>query len=260
MKARLWLLPPALAWLATAAACTSTPRRPPWNRGGELDAVRELLRPAPGGARRPGVAAAVLFDTSGSMDDPVRATGGGLKPKIAIARAAAAAIVERFSDFARRHPEQTVLVGVYEFSGRAGRPSCRRVVALGPPDAAAARKALGALKADGSTPIGDAMILAKQDLDASGMTRRHILVVSDGENNRGFTPGDVARVIGELPDEERAAIYFVAFDIEAEIFQEVKDAGALVLAADDEAELRRALDYILTGRILVEQPAGAGRP
>lgn len=259
MKGRLRLLAPALVWLAAAAACESPARRPQWNRGGELDAVRERLRPVSAGAHRPGVAAAVLFDTSGSMDDRVRAAGGGLKPKIEIARAAALHIVERFTDFARRHPEQPVLVGVYEFSGRPGRPWCRRVVELGPPDAAAAVKALAGLKADGSTPIGDAMILAKQDLDASGMERRHILVVSDGENNRGFTPGDVTRVIGELPEEERAAVYFVAFDVEAEVFQAVKDAGALVLAADDEAELRRALDYILTGRILVELPP-AGKP
>ena len=107
----------------------------------------------------------------------------------------------------------------------------------------------------GSTPIGSAMIRAKRDLDATGMSRRHILVITDGENNRGYGPGDVANAISSLPQEEQPAIYFVAFDIGAERFNAVKDAGGLVLAASSGSDLKQTLDFVLTGKILVEQPA-----
>lgn len=256
MKLRSRVVTIALTGLLACAGCDLTRmNQPKWNRGGEIDAIRKALRSPANVARQEGLAAAILLDTSGSMSDSVRAAKGGAKPKIEIAREAAISLVQQFSEFALKHPDRPILVGVYEFSGRTGRPSCRRVVSLGRPDLPAARQSIEGMEADGSTPIGDAMILAKQDLEASGMSRQHILVVSDGESNRGFTPGDVTSVISGLPESDRAAIYFIAFDVEAEIFNPVKEAGALVLAASSEQDLRQTLDYILTGKILVEQPA-----
>jgi hypothetical protein len=49
-------------------------------------------------------------------------------------------------------------------------------------------------------------------------------------------------------------VYFVAFDVSAERFNAVKEAGGLVLEAANERELNQTMDFILTGRILVEQP------
>jgi hypothetical protein len=57
-----------------------------------------------------------------------------------------------------------------------------------------------------------------------------------------------------LPDENRASIYFIAFDIAAAKFEAVRNAGGLVLAASNETELQQTLDYVLTGKILAEQP------
>ena len=45
-----------------------------------------------------------------------------------------------------------------------------------------------------------------------------------------------------------------AFDIAAEKFNSVRDAGGLVLGASNESELKSTLDYVLTGKILAEQP------
>ena len=47
------------------------------------------------------------------------------------------------------------------------------------------------LDPEGGTPIGQAMVTAKLALDATGLSRRHLLVVSDGENTDGFRPEDV---------------------------------------------------------------------
>ena len=243
----------ALVWGGGCDFCR--PRPVKFNRGGEFDEIRKELQ-APADVRpQEGIAAAILIDTSGSMKDPVRGLHMGKKPKIEIAREAVVSLLDQFTDFATEHPERKVLVGVYEFSTRKDQPECRAVVKLGPPDVPAAAKFVEEMVPDGGTPIGDSMIVAQRDLESSGMTHRHMLVVSDGESNRGFTPGDVTRVIEELPDSRRSSIYFIAFDVNADLFDPVKNAGGLVLAASSEQDLRQTLDYILTGKILVEQPS-----
>lgn len=218
--------------------------------------VEDALRPAVAAEPREGVVAAILVDTSGSMEDDVKDAAGVMRPKIEIAQRAALDLVNQFETYAREHSDQTIYLGVYEFSDR-GRNCCREVVKLGPPgslDDAAVRFAITNMRPDGDTPIGDAMITAKRDMDATGITKRHILVITDGENNRGYTPEDVTQVITTQAAESRASIYFVAFDIAASKFDAVKDAGGLVLAAGNEAELKGTLDYLLTGKILAEQP------
>ena len=108
--------------------------------------------------------------------------------------------------------------------------------------------------AGGDTPIGDAMIVAKRDVDATGLAKRHILVITDGENTKGYSPADVTQVISSQPEKDRASIYFIAFDVAASTFNSVRDSGGLVLAASNERDLKDTLGYLLTGKILVEQP------
>lgn len=213
----------------------------------------ESLR-GPAAPSRDGVAAAILVDTSGSMKDGVRRESGRRERKIAIARRCVMVALRSFEDFAAAHPEEEILVGVYEFSSRSNEPPCRTLVPLGVPDSGNAEKALRALRPAGGTPIGWAMIHAKRDLDATGLRRRHLVVVTDGENNRGYSPGVVAAAIARLEPELRADIHLVAFDIAAERFNAVTEAGGLVLGAADEGALGETLDYILTGRILAEKP------
>jgi hypothetical protein len=217
--------------------------------------IGDVLRPDPAAEYREGIAAAILIDTSGSMRDKVKDADGSTRTKIEIAQRAAINLVKQFDDYARAHSDKTIFVGIYEFSER-GRntPPCREIVKLGPPNPASAEAAIRQMRANGDTPIGDAMIMAKHDLDKSGLAKRHILVVSDGENNEGYSPGNVTQVISAQSEKDRASIYFVAFDVAASIFNPVKDAGGVVLAASNETELTGTLDYLLTGKILVEQP------
>jgi len=214
------------------------------------------LRAAPSAARQEGIGAVILVDASGSMADKVEDAGGARRPKMEIARRSVTDLVARFESFAREHGDRTVRVGILEFSGRDRQRSTRTVLPLGPPDAGGAERALAGIAPKGGTPIGDAMLEAKRELDRSGLSRRHILVVTDGENNRGYDPADVAAALARQTGDARADVYFVAFDIAAERFNRVREAGALVLAAANELDLKQSLDYLLTGKILVEQPAG----
>ena len=201
---------------------------------------------------RDGIAAAILVDVSGSMDDEVEGEDGREERKIEIARRAARDLVEQFAKYAEAHPDEPVVLGLYEFSERSG-ADCRPVIPMGPPDRTRADAALAKMRARGGTPIGNAMVVGKRELDATGLTRRHLLVVTDGENTTGFAPERVAERIGQRPEAERPSLYFVAFDIAAERFNRVRDAGTLVLAAANGKELSSTLDALLTGNILIEE-------
>ena len=216
----------------------------------EIEAALSASQP---GAPREGVAAAIVIDVSGSMDDRVADADGRRARKIDVARRAARDLVAQFVAYADEHKDQPVSLGIFEFSRRDGKPDCRPIVPMGPPDAAKADEALARLDPEGGTPIGSAMITAKLALDATGLARRHLLLVSDGENTDGFKPADVAAAIGKQPDSEKPSIYFVAFDIEAKRFNDVRDAGALVLSAPNAKELNETLDTLIRGKILVEK-------
>ena len=221
-----------------------------------VDRVAEIDReiaPSAAGEPREGIAAVVLLDVSGSMADEVAESGGGRK--IDIARRAALELVGQFDRYAKAHPEEPVVVGLFEFSGereRGGGPTTREIIPLLPPNPARAEEALAQMAPNGGTPIGDALIVGKRALDMAGFTRRHLLVVTDGENTDGYRPADVMAALTRRPESERPSVYFVAFDIAAARFEAVKNAGGLVLAAANAQELTDTLDFLLTGKILVE--------
>jgi len=233
----------------------SKPESPPASRVSTpvRNPIGEMLQPS-ATPYRDGIAAAILIDTSGSMGEKVRDTDGSLRPKIDIARRAAMGLVTQFDTYTREHSGKEILLGIYEFSNRDRNALCRPVVPLGMPDPNASRDAISRMRAEGGTPIGDAMIYAKRELDKGGLSKRHILVITDGENTTGYSPEDVTRFIANQSENDRASIYFVAFDVAAAKFNVVRDSGALVLAASNETELKGTLDYLLTGQIFAEQP------
>ena len=237
------------AWNRDPGQQTQQPER------GEREARQVDLELAPQKTveAREGLAAAIAIDVSGSMDEAVAGQNGRKEPKIEIARRAALDIVDQFVSYARAHQDEPVLLGVYEFSRRRGEPDCRTVIPMGPADRDRAAAAIARLNADGGTPIGQAMITAKRALDETGLSRRHLLVVTDGENTDGVAPDTVAAAIGRRPDAERPSIYFVAFDVDANRFSRVRDAGGLILSAANATELNTTLDTLLSGKILVEK-------
>jgi Mg-chelatase subunit ChlD len=214
-------------------------------------ALQARLTPPAGTVWKDGLAAVVLVDVSGSMHDRIR---GERRRKIEAAQAAAIDLVGAFNRYATAHPETPVLVGVHEFSARSNQPAAREVIPLGKPNPLSMDSAIRDMKTGGGTPIGEAMAVARLALDRSGLKRRHLLVVTDGENTDGADPALVASVLERQPDEAKASLYFVAFDVDADTFAGVKNAGALLLSAKSGAELAATFDELLSDRILVEAP------
>lgn len=209
------------------------------------------LTPAAGTTWKDGLAAVVLVDVSGSMHDRIK---GERRRKIEAAQAAAIDLVGAFARYAEAHPDIPVLVGVHEFSARRGAPAAREIVPLDAPNPLTAGDAIRGMKTGGGTPIGDSMAIARRALDRSGLKRRHLLVVTDGENTDGPDPALVASILEKQPDDVRASLYFVAFDVDAEAFVQVKNAGTLLLSAKSGAELAATFDELLSDRILLEAP------
>ena len=213
--------------------------------------IEARLAPPAGTVWKDGLAAIVLVDVSGSMHDRIK---GERRRKIDAAQAAVNDLVAAFAKHAAANPAVPVLLGIHEFSGRKDEPAARVVLPLGKPDPAAAAVAIKRMQTGGGTPIGDAMVDARIALDRSGLTRRHLLVVTDGENTLGLEPQLVARVFERQDEKLRAATYFVAFDVDAQAFAGVKAAGSMLLSAKSGAELAATFDELLSDRILVEAP------
>ncbi len=250
---RAWVVLAVAAGLF-GAACRAAEDPGADRRGEPMEADNPLLKaltPPAAAATREGLAAAIVIDTSGSMEQP--AAKGNRTPKIDYARAAARDIVAQFARYAEDHKGEPVLLAIYEFSNRSGQPRCREVVPMSPPDRERASSAIERLRADGGTPIGDAMVTAKLGLDATGLARKHLLVITDGENTDGYSPDEVAVAINKRPEVERPSVYFVAFDIDAKIFAPVKNAGGLIMSAASGKELNDTLDMLLRGKILIEK-------
>jgi len=216
-----------------------------------LARLETRLAPPAGTVWRDGLAAVVLVDVSGSMHDRI---AGERRRKLEAAQQAATDLVGAFARYADAHKDKPVQVGVYEFSARSGEPAAREVLPIGAPNPAVASQAIAQMKARGGTPIGDAMVEARLALDRTGLSRRHLLVVTDGENTDGADPALVARAMEHQKDDVRASLYFVAFDVDAQAFAGVKDAGGLLLSAKSGSELASTIDELLSDRILVEAP------
>ena len=92
-------------------------------------------------------------------------------------------------------------------------------------------------------------------MQASDLTKKHVLVITDGVNTVGPQPAAVMPNIRHVADEKHAAVsvHFVAFDVDAKEFESVKRLGATVVGAADEKQLGTQLDYILQRKILLEE-------
>lgn len=198
-----------------------------------------------------GAAIAILIDTSGSMrqDAP-----GDSRPKAVVAREALEAMFDATESLIAKRPDFAVKVGIYSFSSEA-----RTVLPMQPFDRTAIRDALGRVpRPGGGTAIGEAMLTARPDLYRAGVFRKYLLVVTDGENTSGRSPDVVARDIFQK-SEQGVAIYFVAFDTNADRFGFLKQVHGDVIGAGNGVELRKALDEIYQGRILAEASTAGER-
>lgn len=201
-----------------------------------------------------GTAIAIVYDTSGSMSERVPAGPGKTLPKYIIANQALSNIIERISLFATNTAGGTprkIETGLFIFRG----DGANEVVKFGPFDAAALHTWVRNFKQpNGSTPLGNAVDAASRAVLASGLSRKHVVVITDGMNTAGPKPEAVVPRIKSAAAEKNATVsfHFVAFDVDAKVFAPVKALGATVLPAANQQQLQTQLEYIFEKKILLE--------
>jgi hypothetical protein len=198
-------------------------------------------------AESDGVAIAIVYDTSGSMKDEVRDEKGRLAPKYEIANRALINITQRIQTFATNSASgpRNIQAGLFVFHGEGAKPA----VEFGPFNASAFQDwARNFSSPNGGTPLGNALSTATRAVLKSGLSRRHVLIITDGNNTLGPSPAEV------MPEfkQNGVSFHFVAFDVDAKVFSGVKQHGATVVGAADETQLNRQLEFILQKKILLE--------
>ena len=201
-----------------------------------------------------GVAVAIVYDTSGSMNEPVKDDAGKSSPKYLIANRALVAIANRIQAFttngAAGNP-RNVRAGLFVF--HEGGP--RVALSMGPFNAAAFTTWAQAFSMPtGGTPLGDTLNAAGHAVLNSGLMRKHVLVITDGVNTLGSEPAAIlAKLQQDAGNKQTSvAVHFVAFDVDAKVFNGVKKLGATVVGASNESQLTTQLEFILEKKILLE--------
>jgi Mg-chelatase subunit ChlD len=199
-----------------------------------------------------GVALDIVLDNSGSMADIAR---GDNTPKSLVARAAIARMLDATDSAIAQRPDFPVLIAVHVFS-----EDVRNVLPMQPYNRDSVSAALARVgRPVGGTAIGRGIDEARKALYRSGVFRKNILVVTDGENTSGPSPRTVTREIFER-SEGGVRMYFVAFDVDADKFAFVRSVKGEVIAAANAPALGAALDSLYQGRVLAEAlDAGEGR-
>src|SRR5438128_2191453 len=96
-----------MAFVASKSCDTrrSTPPQPSRVSTPVRNPIEDVLRPVAPAQTREGIVAAILIDTSGSMNETVKSAGGAFQSKISIAQRSALNLVNQFDTYAREHSD-----------------------------------------------------------------------------------------------------------------------------------------------------------
>lgn len=206
-----------------------------------------------------GIALAIVYDTSGSMQETVPAADGGRAPKYVIANRALNNIIGRLEAVSAQNPQRKLQAGLWVFDNQ----NVRSAVAFGPLDAAALRRWVSRFQSPtGSTPLGNGLQTAVRAVLRSPLAKKHVLVLTDGQNTAGPDPGTVFPTVKAEAARQGSSVgvHFVAFDVAASVFAPLKKQGATVVGASDEAQLGKQLEFILEKKILLEEEEPPKQP
>lgn len=208
-----------------------------------------------------GVALAIIYDTSGSMKDPVRDENGKPTPKYIIANRALIAIAKQIQVFATNTagaPPRKIEAGIFVFNNN----TAREALKFGPFDEKAIESWANSFSnPSGNTPLGNALRVASHAVMKSPLSHKHVLIITDGLNTAGPKPEEVLpKLKQEAQDKGGLSVHFVAFDVDAKVFAPVKKLDATVVAAADEKQLDAQLQFILQRKILLEEEETPKKP
>lgn len=186
-----------------------------------------------------GAAIAIIYDTSGSMAEPVANSKDVQEPKYRVAGTALESIAGKIDAFAKTHPVEATLI---TFQGTQ--------VPLRKWEKAPFANWLAKFDSPtGNTPLGEAIAAAGKALASSGLAKKHIVVITDGDSNGALRPEAALRGLKKLANPPQ--VYVVAFDVKSKVFDDLKNEGAVVLPASGKT-LDSGLRTLFSEKILLE--------
>jgi uncharacterized protein YegL len=198
------------------------------------------------------IAVAIILDTSGSMEQSVRDTNGA-SPKYVIARRALEGIADKLQKYAETNPTREIELCAVTFDN--GKPAVK--LPLGKFEAQKLKNLAAQVRPSGGTPLGNSLTTASAELSKSKAPKRHLFLITDGENTVG---PDATSVWKNLKTKETGQeLHLIAFDIQAARFNSIKQLGATVVGAADAPQLNTRIDYILEKKILLEDEEPAAK-
>ena len=197
----------------------------------------------------------IVIDYSGSMADGVLNENGVPEQKCAIVKRSLSSMGEKFDNYLASNNTVNIFSGLIIMDGG------RVIVA----DNVFLKNGVQDKYKDwntsylnhipyGSTPLGNAIDQAYNQMNSLRIKSKNIIVLTDGESNQGESPETIlAKFKAESTNGVIVGVHFVAFDVNAECFNGVKSLGATVFGASNENELNEKINVILKDKILLEK-------
>ncbi len=201
-----------------------------------------------------GIALAIIYDTSGSMHDPVPSREGKPTAKYVIANRALTEIAHELRTFVASGTNgspRRLDAGLFIFKGN----GTAEAIPFGPFVSTTFEDWAARFHTpSGNTPLSTSLVVAANCLLKSPLARKHILVITDGMNTVGPQPSTVWPRLKRRAEKKGTSlsVHFVAFDVAASVFAPLMNEGATVVSAADERQLSEQLDFILQRKILLE--------
>jgi hypothetical protein len=187
------------------------------------------------------------------MKQTVHTDNGQTLPKYVVANRALVSVARRIEAYSTNTASspRTIQAGLFVFKDEGS----RQAIKFGPFHPADFEKWAREFKSpDGGTPLGRALENASRAVMASGLAHKHVLIITDGTNTVGSPPDSVLPgLLRQAKAKETVlSVHFIAFDVDAKVFEGVKKQGATVVGAGNETQLNQQLQFILEKKILLE--------
>ena len=220
--------------------------------GCEDSASVNSITPAPvhNGADGNTIAIYVVIDGSGSMANEVMDTSKTSSPKWKIANQALLTLGNQIDAYLNTNTNRTVLTGIVLFKN--GNINLSDFGVLSNNVTSTYKEWINKYDGpNGNTPLGEAILMAADCIVNDKVRSKHIMAITDGESNQGRDPSTI--VDGLRTRGDTVVPHFIAFDVNADVFNDVKKLGCGVVSASSGEALQAQVNRIVKEEILLEK-------
>lgn len=188
----------------------------------------------------------IVMDGSGSMEDKVQ-DGNTFSPKWDIAKRSLIQLGNILDTYLKSNPSKKILTGIVLFEKNEITSFDFGIITNNVTEVY--KKWTNEVNSPcGGTPIGTAITKASNCFANDQVNSKHIIVITDGVNNVGYGAYTAVTRLNK-----GANVHFIAFDVDASVFDDVKKIGCGVVNATNATDLQKRVNTIVKNDILLEK-------